>query len=55
MVRHRPDHQIVVKVVEEPFDVKIDHPVGSPATLTARRHRVQHSAYEAAGRHRAQG
>jgi hypothetical protein len=38
VMRHRLDHQLVIEVVEEPFDVKIDHPVGSPAALPARRH-----------------
>jgi hypothetical protein len=41
VVRHRLQNEIMIEVVEEPFDVHIDHPVGSPATLPASPDRVQ--------------
>ena len=41
VVGHRPENKIMIKVVEEPADVHIDHPVGSPTPLPAHRHRIQ--------------
>ena len=37
VVGHRPENEIMIKVVEEPADVHIDHPVGL-------QHRSRHTA-----------
>jgi hypothetical protein len=41
VVCYRLEDQAVIKVVEEPLDVQIDHPVSPPATLPAPPDRVQ--------------
>jgi site-specific DNA recombinase len=38
---HRLENQIMIEIVEEPFDIKIDDPIRSPAALPARPHRIQ--------------
>ena len=38
---HRSHHQVPIEIVKETFDIQIDHPVATPATLTRHPHRIQ--------------
>ncbi len=38
---YRSHHQVPIEIIKEAFDIKIDHPVATPATPARHPHRVQ--------------
>ena len=38
---HRSHYQVPIEIIKKAFDIKINHPVATPATLTCYPHRVQ--------------
>jgi site-specific DNA recombinase len=44
VVSHRPEYEIMIKIVEKPLNVQIDHPVGVPTPFPAYPDRIQRAA-----------